>query len=522
MPLRPGKSKKAFVSNIKTEMKHGKPQDQALAIAYSVKRRSAKKMAKGGGVGLNQNIPNDSEWHKTFQEEFKKRSPKPNPEAHYQATLIANQKHGPRGSDIKYKNMSEEQKSKLGKYADGGKISREDRKKMASAAEHKKWKESLGDNPDGKSIGPVHDMDRHHYYGINHQSSRHEPGVSVVGGHIRDKSDPVIPLREQRQDNIDQMKKATKPKLMAKGGMAEISAKSEKRPNPNQSFADSAEEQRNKGKKAPHQDQWTDRPTEAQAKKPSHVRLSEPKMVESGVIRTKLRKNEHDLMHTIPPESPKAQPSHALDEERPQRSGPPVHKMKMMAKGGEIDLDDDDHDALDHNSSVDHEYGGNAENDEAPEDSPLDGLTDEESPAVDEYMASRFARGGHIEESEDNYADDGDHDSIAAAIMARRDRLHDEIDSGAHDEDLAAAYAEGGEVDLSQNADEEPNNEDQMSFEALKKENYSESDGLDDLGDQPTDSNEHGDEREDETHDRNDRVGAIRKRMTSKRQFNKR
>lgn len=38
MPLVKSKSKKAFVQNLKTELKHGKPQKQALAIAYRVKR----------------------------------------------------------------------------------------------------------------------------------------------------------------------------------------------------------------------------------------------------------------------------------------------------------------------------------------------------------------------------------------------------------------------------------------------------------------------------------------------------
>lgn len=35
MPLSKGKSKKAFSQNIKTEMNAGKPQKQAIAIAYS-------------------------------------------------------------------------------------------------------------------------------------------------------------------------------------------------------------------------------------------------------------------------------------------------------------------------------------------------------------------------------------------------------------------------------------------------------------------------------------------------------
>jgi hypothetical protein len=49
MPLKHGKSEKTFKENIKTEMEHGKPQKQAVAIAYAVKRK-AQKMAKGGEV----------------------------------------------------------------------------------------------------------------------------------------------------------------------------------------------------------------------------------------------------------------------------------------------------------------------------------------------------------------------------------------------------------------------------------------------------------------------------------------
>jgi len=40
MPLNKSGSKKAIGANIKTEMAHGKPQKQAVAIALSVQRRS--------------------------------------------------------------------------------------------------------------------------------------------------------------------------------------------------------------------------------------------------------------------------------------------------------------------------------------------------------------------------------------------------------------------------------------------------------------------------------------------------
>lgn len=43
MPLKKGGSKKDFSDNIKTEIKAGKPQKQAVAIAYSVAKKDRKK-----------------------------------------------------------------------------------------------------------------------------------------------------------------------------------------------------------------------------------------------------------------------------------------------------------------------------------------------------------------------------------------------------------------------------------------------------------------------------------------------
>lgn len=46
MPLVKSPSKKAFRANIKAEVKAGKPQKQAAAIAYSVKRKAMNKKGK--------------------------------------------------------------------------------------------------------------------------------------------------------------------------------------------------------------------------------------------------------------------------------------------------------------------------------------------------------------------------------------------------------------------------------------------------------------------------------------------
>lgn len=51
MPLIKSKSEKAFKSNIKAEIAAGKPQKQAVAIAYDVQRRANK--ADGGGLYAN-------------------------------------------------------------------------------------------------------------------------------------------------------------------------------------------------------------------------------------------------------------------------------------------------------------------------------------------------------------------------------------------------------------------------------------------------------------------------------------
>lgn len=376
------------------------------------------------------------------------------------------------------------------------------------------------------------------------------------------------------------VKRKGKPKKKASGGSVEsgskdmnyaeggnVNAKNERRPMPDNRYDDSKMVSKNSGNKPPKDDSWTDKPTERQAVsnngrmvKP----IKRPKMVPSDAFSTRMYDEEADLQESASPGPYGKQPPEHDNEEGPDRQGPKVRDMedehsthrKPYAKGGMIDKMD--HPSKHDIEPEDHDIQEMERSDEAhlmSMESPSEdeGASDarhmneerpnrqgDEVPDMErEHSNGRkpYAEGGRIDQPDDEVIEHAA--SIAAAIMASRDRKAKQHSDS--DIDSQMYMAEGGEInehddaddihsassidsdshsdqaDLSRNADEDANEEDQLSYNALRKENYSESAGLDAL-DSPEDSAQHGDDRESDSENEHDRslVSAIRRKMKSK------
>lgn len=407
--------------------------------------------------------------------------------------------------------------SKKNKMADGGKVN----KLKQGAQESRKY-------DDQKSEKGVH-TPRFNYphnkesHGESHAGyvAKSDSGVSASTGRAVSKTDMNAESKKEHRRVLSEMKAMPKVPKYAQGGP--VSAKTEARPMPGHE-----EMQKNPLPMS----KMLDKPTEAQVisnngrmVKP----IKHPSMVQSPVFKVKLRSQEDDLMSSKAPAAPTEQPEHDDNEEGADRQGPPVHKMKMMASGGMINDEVSMHDA---------------EEDEAIHPMSLESDDDQMAPHEEEFMSSKmpaYAEGGRIEPMDEEEMEH--YDSMAAAIMAKRDRQaamsnseddsqeHAELPKEDHQEDMPE-FAKGGpikshpsiysddssEVDLSRNADEDANEEDQLSFNALRKENYDESDALNKL-DQPEDSNEHGDEREDRAENKLDKVDRIMSKMSKSKKF---
>jgi len=591
MPLKNSKSKQAFEHNFKAEMGAGKPKDQSLAIAYSVRRKASKK-AKGGRVYekhehkdaptgpteyRNRNKSSDlsggqrrgPEGYPKYQEQAQNQKGIHTPQSGVtafpggkgtsEAGDLAKQRYAGRAlpelvehSKKKHKEKLEEMRAmpapKLQGLYDGGKVG------GAKTSTTGNKTKTGGSNPGGASTGgagtvtiTTRDLGSR---GIN---------VSNVGGKTDSKNHGGMDPGDSEEDDM---------KKMASGG--EVNAKNQRRPMPDNRYDDAKMVSQNSGKKPPGQDSMTSRPDIAQSQRgPKTTPIKHPKMVPQNLYSTRLRSEEDDLQYSAGVNNgPQEQPPKHDDEEGANRQGPKVPDMqdehathrKPYARGGMIDdmhhaskhdMEPDDHgrELQERDEEAHLLMGADPSEDEGAEDahsrnemkqSQSSGDPDMEREHSNGRMA--YAEGGMAHEMDDQpheEAEEEHSDSIAAAIMAKRDRMKDAIDSGARDLDEAVRMASGGsvesgspdmnyyeggqvegsdedEADIMLNGEEHPNGYYPRNEDEVLKENY-----MEDMRhvDQPMDSNEKGDSREDAESDKHDMVSSIRKKMMARRQF---
>ena len=581
MPLIQGKSKKAFGENVGAEMHAGKPQKQALAIAYSIKRKNQhkkhKKMAKGGEV----------------REDSARSESRPMPDKEYNDSVMAN--HNKNMKALKEDDWTDNPTVKQAQKPSKTKLSRP--KLVGSDAFSVRYKDEIDADLDRiDSEYPESDK-------AQPKKSYDEQGPNRQGPKVRDMEDEHVThgkpykMETEHDDAMDEaepdMKKTQSPlgryaqggqvdedrpdvgwgKIIfkAKGGTvggAKTSTTGNKTKtggsNPGGASTGGAGTVTiTTGKVPPKGINISNVGGKTAARNaggmdPSDKDDDDTMMARGGPI---MQPEDHgdelmerdDEAHLESMESPSedegASDARMRDEEGQDRQGPEVSDMedehstgrKPYYMGGPAVKKDHPHE----------QYNDAEANED--DDMELNAAHDEHSPDDSEMQPE------HEEEEER-------HNSIAAAIMAKRDRMHAAIDSGAHDMDEAARMASGGSVesgskdmnmadggdvigrrdsmfdmaakrkpsairshdsiysddsdqaDLSRNADEDANEEDQTSFNALRKENYSESAGLKQL-DSPRDSAQHGDDEEEDSENKHDMISAIRSKMNKHRQF---
>ncbi len=276
-------------------------------------------------------------------------------------------------------------------------------------------------------------------------------------------------------------------------------------------------------------------------KGPKTTRIKHPKMAGSGAFQVRLRDQEDDLMETASVNNgPQRQPPEMYDEEGADRQGPdvPALHMKRMAKGGM--LRDDSGQELHEREDEAHlmsTLGPDGIHDEQPEKWRDELGPDRSGPDVPALHMKRMAKGGEIDIMEEDYTDKPDkghgaiifkaeggeveaeeerHASLAAAVMAKRRKAAKGADS---DSDIEQMLAEGGAVgpgsDMAdiehENNVEHPNYYYERNEDKALKENYDE----DMIGlHQSEDSNLKGDDIPSDEHDH---IDSIRRKMKAKR-----
>ena len=450
MPLLPGRSKKAFSKNVETEMAHGKPQPQALAIAYSVKRKHPKKMADGGEVNAKkQRRPMPDNRYNDSHEVSRNSGDKP---AHMDSWTdrpdIPQSQRGPKTTPIKHPKMVPQNT-----YS------------TRLRSEEDELQRSAGTNEGPQQQPPAHDDEE----GADRQGPS-TPSLKMKkmaeGGRI-DKGGRVYPV-----EGVGRM--------FEKGVHQKSHEETRYIPTEGGERAQYPEERLREHKIVLSQ---------AKNIKPKLKGLAEGGMLEPdhGIELHERDEEAHLMSNASPSEDEGERDADSRDEEGQDRQGPDVSDME------------DEHST----GRKPYAGGGKIGDSEENEDHAM-----ELNPAHDKHSPDDSEDQPYSEEEIEHAA------SIAAAIMAKRRQM---ARGGEILSEDSMESTDDDQADLSRNAEEDANMEDKASFDALRKENYSESDGLDAL-DQPHDSNLTGDSEEEDSENDRDRsiVSAIRKKMKSR------
>jgi len=195
MPLMHGKSEKAFKHNVRTEMHHGKPQKQSLAIAYAMKRKSKK--AHGGYISGHER--DEAERYRELEPEAKRHG------------MSGSHHFGKEAVDQAVETL-EHKMARGEKFAKGG------------MCQHGSYS-CPSCHAKGGEIKGVHQSEWE-------DDDKHWAGRSEAGEHVRDASgleadEPEFHERlmrrakEKHHEVLGEMRGMKKPKLYAHGGMAD-------------------------------------------------------------------------------------------------------------------------------------------------------------------------------------------------------------------------------------------------------------------------------------------------------------
>jgi len=419
MPLIKKPSKQAFEHNIKAEMSAGKPQDQSLAIAYGIKKKNKKKMASGGEV-------NDSV----------KTEARPMPSERDNDSKSVGRNSGDKA--LKDSQWGDDPTVRQAQKPSPTKLSQP--KQRGSDAFSGRNSEMHDDEADmTRRIKPETDraqpVSRDNEYGPNRQGT---PVPDMAAQHNNKKAPYNKEIEDQYAIDVANanMKKA---QSYAAGGRVEMEPKD---------HGDELEE----------------------------------------------RDDEMNMQMDLAPGKHGEQPASWRDEVDADGSGNDVPDMEREHSNGRKPY-----------------YMGGQTSGSADEDSAV-GRYARGGNIADEIMRKRkmMAEGGMLSEDEMDTADNAEDGEDTRMVYAKSSG-----GSGSSDMDKMRMMADGGQVDLEGNSEEDLNNEDQMSYKAGLKEQYD----LSQLGDEPEDSNEKGDDREDfaeNIHD-DDMISEIRRRMKARR-----